>query len=219
MSNLDLKPTNDSDITTDESEDELHILAPTKSLLKNVRKSKYKPEHTKDYQLDTLKPTIRASIYHVITYSYLNLFLVFVPCGLIVSAMRLHNQTIIFALNAIAIIPVTGLLTYATEELAQHMGVGLGALLNIVFGNLVELVILISMLGKTHFRLVKSSLLGSIFVNLLFILGAALVFAGWNKEELVFDRKRTQMLMLFVMTSILCLLVPVSLRNMEKRAC
>jgi Ca2+/H+ antiporter len=208
MSEFDLKPTNESDITTDDSENELHIHS-NRSLLKSGKKSQRKIKHIEEYRHDGVKPSIWTSIYHVITYSYLNLLLVFVPCGLLVSFLRIDNQTIIFALNAIAIIPVTGLLTYATEELAQHMGIGLGALLNIVFGNLVELVILISMLGKTHFRLVKSSLLGSIFVNLLFILGIALISAGWKKEELVFDRKRTQVLMLFVMTTLLCLLVPV----------
>lgn len=52
------------------------------------------------------------------------------------------NRTVVFALNAMAIVPLTGLLTFATENVAQSVGVGLGALLNITFGNLVELVIL-----------------------------------------------------------------------------
>jgi Ca2+:H+ antiporter len=68
--------------------------------------------------------------------------LIFVPFGIAAHAAGLNNPTIVFALNAIAIIPLTGLLTYSTECIAQDVGVGVGSLLNITFGNLVELVIL-----------------------------------------------------------------------------
>lgn len=45
-------------------------------------------------------------------------------------------------MNAIAIIPLAGLLTYATESVAHKLGDTLGALLNVSFGNAVELIIL-----------------------------------------------------------------------------
>jgi len=52
------------------------------------------------------------------------------------------SPTIIFAMNAIAIIPLAGLLTHATETVAASLGDTLGALLNVSFGNAVELIIL-----------------------------------------------------------------------------
>jgi Ca2+:H+ antiporter len=67
--------------------------------------------------------------------------LVFVPFG-IASNSAGFQPIIIFALNALAIIPLTGLLTFATENAAQRLGVGAGALLNITFGNMVEFIIL-----------------------------------------------------------------------------
>lgn len=66
------------------------------------------------------------------------------------------------------------------------------------------------MLRENHVKLVKQSLLGSIFVNLLFILGISMMSAGI--KEATYDTKRTQILMFFTVTGLLCLLIPTSLR-------
>ena len=73
--------------------------------------------------------------------SWINVLLVFVPVGIAVQAAGV-NQTIVFAINAIAIIPLAGLLSHATESVASEMGDTIGALMNITFGNAVELIIL-----------------------------------------------------------------------------
>jgi calcium/proton exchanger cax len=65
-----------------------------------------------------------------------------VPFGIGAHTAGVRNRTFVFALNALAIVPLTGILTYATENVSHKLGVGLGSLLNITFGNLVELVIL-----------------------------------------------------------------------------
>lgn len=73
--------------------------------------------------------------------SWLNILLVFVPVGIAVQAAGV-NKTIVFAINAIAIIPLAGLLSHATESVASDLGDTIGALMNITFGNAVELIIL-----------------------------------------------------------------------------
>ena len=73
--------------------------------------------------------------------SWLNVLLVFVPVGIAVQAAGV-NKTVVFAINAIAIIPLAGLLSHATESVASEMGDTIGALMNITFGNAVELIIL-----------------------------------------------------------------------------
>lgn len=65
-----------------------------------------------------------------------------VPVALIVSFLGGMNQTLVFTLNAIAILPLTGILTRTTENISEHIGVALGALLNITLGNIVELIML-----------------------------------------------------------------------------
>lgn len=78
---------------------------------------------------------------HIILSSVINLLLVFVPVGIIAYAIGL-SPGIIFAMNAIAIIPLAGLLSHATESVAKRMGDTIGALMNVTFGNAVELIIL-----------------------------------------------------------------------------
>lgn len=78
----------------------------------------------------------------IIFSSWLNVLLIFVPVGIAVNFAPGINPTIIFAMNAIAIVPLAGLLSYATESVAQRMGDTIGALMNVTFGNAVEMIIL-----------------------------------------------------------------------------
>jgi len=77
----------------------------------------------------------------IVFSSWISTLLVFVPIGIAVQAAGV-NKTIVFAMNAIAIIPLAGLLSHATESVASELGDTIGALMNITFGNAVELIIL-----------------------------------------------------------------------------
>lgn len=72
-----------------------------------------------------------------------NLFLVFVPIGIVAGAAG-WNATAVFVLNFIAIVPLASLLSFATEELSAQLGQTLGGLLNASFGNAVELIVSIA---------------------------------------------------------------------------
>lgn len=80
-----------------------------------------------------------------IFHSWLNVLLIFVPVGIAVAYAPLPESskpTIVFAMNAVAIIPLAGLLAHATESVASRMGDTWASLLNVTFGNAVELIIL-----------------------------------------------------------------------------
>lgn len=77
----------------------------------------------------------------IILSSWINSLLVFVPVGIALEYAHV-NPTAIFAVNAIAIVPLAGLLSFATESVARRMGDTIGALMNVTFGNAVELIIL-----------------------------------------------------------------------------
>lgn len=91
------------------------------------------------------KPNVAIRFYktfkEILLSSWLNTLLIFVPVGIAVQAAGL-NPTIVFAMNAIAIIPLAGLLSHATESVASELGDTIGALMNVTFGNAVELIIL-----------------------------------------------------------------------------
>lgn len=144
-----------------------------------------------------------------ICHSWINVLLVFVPIGIAVEAIGL-NAGIVFGMNAVAIIPLAGLLAYATESVAARLGDTLGALLNVSFGNAVELIIFIIALVKNEIQIVQASLLGSILANLLLILGMAFLFGGLRYREQVYNSTVTQMSACLLSLSVMSLLLPVS---------
>ncbi|KAL8960388.1 MAG: hypothetical protein Q9193_002900 [Seirophora villosa] len=97
----------------------------------------------------TEKPTaprwkrIYMALKEILFSSWANVLLVFVPAGIACKAARV-KPTIIFAMNALAIVPLAGLLSSATESVAHRLGNTKGALLNVSFGNTVELIIFVS---------------------------------------------------------------------------
>jgi Ca2+:H+ antiporter len=96
-----------------------------------------------------------------------------------IGASFLHAPPlVIFAASAIAIIPLSGLLGHATEELSAHTGPTLGGLVNASLGNLAELIIAGLALRAGLTDLVKASITGSIIGNLLLVLGASQLAGG-----------------------------------------
>ncbi|RIB15663.1 hypothetical protein C2G38_1971387, partial [Gigaspora rosea] len=94
--------------------------------------------------------------------SKINILLLFVPIGFIVNFLNL-NKVIIFVMNFFAIIPLAKLFGFATKELSCRVGQVLAALLNVTFGNAVELIISIIALTKEQIRIVQVLVLRSIF--------------------------------------------------------
>lgn len=142
-------------------------------------------------------------------HSWINVLLVLVPAGIAAEAAHL-NPAVVFALNAIAIIPLAGLLTQATESLAVSCGDTLGALLNISLGNAVELILFIIALVKNEIRIVQAALLGSILSNLLLILGMAFLLGGLRFQEQIYNSTVTQMSACLLSLSVMSLLLPTA---------
>src|SRR4029453_10044147 len=84
----------------------------------------------------------------------------------------------VFVASAIAIIPLAGWMGRATEWMAEHLGPGIGGLLNATFGNAAELIIAIMALRAGLHEVVKASITGSIIGNILLVLGLAFITGG-----------------------------------------
>lgn len=84
---------------------------------------------------------LAASLAQLLLSSKINLLIVFVPVG-VATAVTQCPAPWVFATNAMAIIPLSSMLTNATERIAADAGDTVGALLNISLGNLVELILL-----------------------------------------------------------------------------
>lgn len=146
---------------------------------------------------------------NAITHSWINVLLVFVPLGIVVKLVHLKPE-IVFSMNAIAIIPLAGLLAHATEVVAARVGDALGALLNVSFGNAVELILFIILLASDQIEVVQASLLGSILANLLLILGMAFLLGGLKYQEQVYNNTVTQMSGVMLALAVMSLLLPTA---------
>jgi Ca2+:H+ antiporter len=113
---------------------------------------------------------------------FLYALLIFVPIAL---GARIFGAPplVIFALSALAIVPLSGILGAATETVAEHTSPAIGGVLSATMGNLAELIIATVALRAGLIDLVKASITGSILGNLLLVLGIAL-FAGGLKFKI-----------------------------------
>jgi len=118
----------------------------------------------------------------------LYLFLMFFPVTLVLElAMGVHG-TPIFITASLAIIPLAGLMGRATEQLAHHVGAGLGGLLNATFGNAAELIIAGFALNAGLYDVVKASITGSIIGNILLVFGLSALLGGLRRPVQKFNR-------------------------------
>jgi Ca2+:H+ antiporter len=121
------------------------------------------------------------------TVEPLLLLLVFLPVAIVLELSH-ADPLWIFTASALAIIPLAGLMGKATEHLAEHMGAGLGGLLNASFGNAAELIIALMALRAGLLDVVKASIAGSIIGNILLVLGASALAGGLKYQRQVFNR-------------------------------
>ncbi|PWZ01734.1 calcium/proton exchanger [Testicularia cyperi] len=137
------------------------------------------------------QPNLVTSLWWILTCSWINVMLVFVPLGII--AEHLHWPAIwIFSLNFLAIIPLAKILGDATEQVSLRLGQTLGGLLNATFGNAVELIVGIVALIQGQLRIVQTSLIGSILSNILLVLGMSFVAGGLYRAEDSFQQTAAQ---------------------------
>jgi len=118
----------------------------------------------------------------------LNLLLIFVPIAIALEYVVHARAEWIFITSCLAIIPLAGLMGKATEHLAEHVGEGIGGLLNATFGNAAELIIAIMALRAGLYDVVKASLTGSIIGNILLVFGLSALVGGARRSVQKFNK-------------------------------
>ena len=128
--------------------------------------------------------------------------LAFVPVLFVAQNIKPDAHTLLFALSVLAIVPLAGLLSHATESVAAKTGDTVGGLLNATLGNLTELVIALTALHAGQYMLVKASIAGAIVTNTLFMLGMSFLLGGLRHHVQEYDRgsARLQASLLFLAT-------------------
>src|SRR5512145_1099299 len=134
--------------------------------------------------------------------------LAFVPAVFAGQRLAPESHTLLFLLSILAIVPLAGVLSHATESVAAKTGDMVGGLLNATLGNLTELVIALTALNAGQYTLVKASIAGAIVTNTLFMLGASFLLGGLKHHVQEYNRvsARLQASLLFLAT--IALLIP-----------
>src|SRR5215210_3519768 len=101
--------------------------------------------------------------------------LVLAPVAFLLRYAFHAGDVTMFAVAAIALVPLAWLIGEATEHAGEHTGPGIGGFLNASFGNAPELIIALLAVGEGLPNVVRASLMGSVVSNLLLVLGVALV--------------------------------------------
>jgi Ca2+:H+ antiporter len=126
------------------------------------------------------------------------------PATLVVDRTIHPDETLLFVLAAIALIPLAWLIGEATEHAGEHTGPAMGGFLNATFGNAPELIIALLAVHKGEVEVVRGSLTGSVVSNLLLVLGFALLFGGDGE----IDRRSTFTSLGLVAFAVVLFLVP-----------
>jgi Ca2+:H+ antiporter len=114
-------------------------------------------------------------------------FFIFTPIPIIGHFFSLH-PTVILLTSCLGIIPLAALMGKATENLSEHVGPGIGGLLNATFGNACELIIAFAALRAGLVDVVKASITGSIIGNILLVLGGSMLAGGMRYQTQKFNR-------------------------------
>lgn len=138
----------------------------------------------------------------------LDWLLIFVPIAIALRLLAPQQQTALFIVSCIAIIPLAGWMGRATEHLAEHLGQGIGGLLNATFGNAAELIIALMALRKGLDQVVKASITGSIIGNVLLVLGLSFLTGGWKFREQKFNRTAASSSTTTLSLAAIALLIP-----------
>jgi Ca2+:H+ antiporter len=104
--------------------------------------------------------------------------LVLTPVAIVARFVFHLDETSLFVLAAVALIPLAWLIGEATEHAAEHTGPGVGGFLNASFGNAPELIIALFAVADSLPGVVRGSLTGSVVSNILLVLGAAMIVGG-----------------------------------------
>jgi Ca2+:H+ antiporter len=98
------------------------------------------------------------------------------------------NSIAVFTTAALSIVALTRLLATSTGIIATQVSNTASALINATFGNALELFIAIFALHRGLVAMVKASIVGSIIINVLLLVGLAMIAGGLKYKQQKFNK-------------------------------
>ncbi|KAJ1999458.1 hypothetical protein GGI04_001371 [Coemansia thaxteri] len=153
--------------------------------------------------------TVLSSLRNAALASWLNVLMIFVPLGYLAHYLR-WPVVAVFVLNYLAIIPLSALMGFATEEVCIRLGPTWGGVVNAAFGNAVELIVAVIALIEEEYRIVQAGLIGSVLSNTLLVLGWAFLAGGLRHRVQFFHVEAAQCAGALLALSVLSMIIPAA---------
>jgi len=147
--------------------------------------------------------------------NWLSLLLVLIPLSAVAHYQN-WDAGWRFGFSFFAIVPLAALLGEATEQVAIKLGETLGGLLNASFGNAVEIIVGVTALLQGEYRIVQTSLIGSILSNLLLVLGCSFLAGGLKFHECHFQETAAQTSASLMALACFTLVIPAAYNATQK---
>jgi Ca2+:H+ antiporter len=147
---------------------------------------------------------------HILTAGTMSPLLFFVPIAFISNTLQLPDAAI-FLISLLGVASLAEKMGIITDQLVHHTNQTIGALLNVSFGNATELIVAIFALKRKLYRLVQLSLLGSILINILFVLGMCFLVGGMKQKVQNFSKISSHLNATLLVSSLMAILFPTVL--------
>jgi len=158
---------------------------------------------------DRVLPSYYESLMAIVTQSWTNVLLVFVPISW-VAHFHHWNQGTVFALSFFAILSLQKLFDFAAEEMALYCGKSLGDLIVITLDNAVEITLAIILLLRCELKLLQSTIVGVVLLHLLLATGASFFAGGARVYEQHLNPQVTQLNHSLITLGVMTLLIPTA---------
>jgi Ca2+:H+ antiporter len=121
-------------------------------------------------------------------FHILDIFLLFVPISAAFYYLNV-NAVLTFIATAAAIVGISHVIIETTGIIAQRASSTISALINATFGNVFEFFIALFALRAGLVDMVKASIIGSIILNVLLLIGLSMLFGGLKYKEQTFNKE------------------------------
>ena len=119
--------------------------------------------------------------------TFKNILYIFIPISIGLYLAHL-NPISVFATAILAIIPLTSHIGKSTHQLSLRTSTVVGSLLNATFGNAIEFIIAVFAIQAGLVEIVKASIIGSIILNILLLIGLSILFGGLKYRDQTFNK-------------------------------
>ncbi|KAJ7303145.1 hypothetical protein DFH08DRAFT_1089469 [Mycena albidolilacea] len=130
------------------------------------------------------RPTPIRTIRSLLTSSWLNLLLVFVPVMFVARFVQGNPSSKVFAFAFLGLLPCAKIFGLAMEDLSLRADENTGRFIRVLGGNSLELISGIIAIIQCQLEVLQASIVGSILINILLVMGCAFFAGGTKYQEL-----------------------------------